>query len=359
MYRDLELSDRARIIQMAVRSGITDLDTIEEVYNRFADGGPKERLINRINTTSKANFVQRLKDPNRQFIKNPDGTISTHSMSYATADDGAIVYPEVQEIDGVLQRVNPEGALDSAIARGDTLMMSAPEAAWFTANYKKYYPKGNTFGDGGSKSPYNGEIKQGKKWTPLDHYLADNPKVAHGFRKAGVLVSDLARLIPGITTRGVEINPQKLSDYGDAVDIANQENDQDSFVDRMNEGGTYLGAIGRTVKPIVTRLKKDFPKWEWTPRITGMTDSFINTDRLINMGQFIDDFATPVEQFRDGGKIHIKPENRGKFTALKKRTGKSASWFKAHGTPAQKKMATFALNARKWKHSDGGLMTKF
>lgn len=48
--------------------------------------------------------------------------------------------------------------------------------------------------------------------------------------------------------------------------------------------------------------------------------------------------------------IHIKPENRGKFTALKKRTGKSASWFKAHGTPAQKKMATFALNARKWHH---------
>ena len=58
--------------------------------------------------------------------------------------------------------------------------------------------------------------------------------------------------------------------------------------------------------------------------------------------------------FGSGGKIHIKPENRGKFTALKKRTGKSASWFKAHGTPAQKKMATFALNARKWKHADGG-----
>lgn len=48
--------------------------------------------------------------------------------------------------------------------------------------------------------------------------------------------------------------------------------------------------------------------------------------------------------------IYIKPENRGKFTRLKKRTGKSASWFKAHGTPAQKKMATFALNAKKWKH---------
>lgn len=56
-----------------------------------------------------------------------------------------------------------------------------------------------------------------------------------------------------------------------------------------------------------------------------------------------------------GHKIHIKKENRGKFTALKKRTGKSASWFKAHGTPAQKKMAIFALNAKKWKHSHGGI----
>lgn len=61
-------------------------------------------------------------------------------------------------------------------------------------------------------------------------------------------------------------------------------------------------------------------------------------------------------EFSSGGKIHIKPENRGKFTALKKRTGHSASWFKEHGTPAQKKMAVFALNARKWKHEDGGLV---
>lgn len=64
----------------------------------------------------------------------------------------------------------------------------------------------------------------------------------------------------------------------------------------------------------------------------------------------------PEEEFKSGGRIHIKPENRGKFTALKKRTGHSASWFKAHGTPAQKKMAVFALNARKWKHGDGGFL---
>ncbi len=63
-------------------------------------------------------------------------------------------------------------------------------------------------------------------------------------------------------------------------------------------------------------------------------------------------------KYKSGGKIHIKPENRGKFTALKKRTGHSATWFKQHGTPAQKKMATFELNSRHWnhKHADGGYL---
>lgn len=59
--------------------------------------------------------------------------------------------------------------------------------------------------------------------------------------------------------------------------------------------------------------------------------------------------------FKYGG-IHIKKKNRGKFNALLKRTGKSASWFKAHGTPLQRKRATFAINARKWKHAHGGVI---
>ena len=74
------------------------------------------------------------------------------------------------------------------------------------------------------------------------------------------------------------------------------------------------------------------------------------------MDQFQKLLKSNREDFAKGGhKIHIKKENRGKFTALKKRTGHSASWFKAHGTPAQKKMATFALNAKHWKHSHGGI----
>lgn len=83
---------------------------------------------------------------------------------------------------------------------------------------------------------------------------------------------------------------------------------------------------------------------------------YLEDGTLIGMDLF--DCGGLLKGYKSGEPIHIKPENRGKFTALMKRTGKPASWFKAHGTPAQKKMATFALNARKWKHDEGGLIER-
>ncbi len=86
--------------------------------------------------------------------------------------------------------------------------------------------------------------------------------------------------------------------------------------------------------------------WNLDGPFGGIYDKFIEGNPFRIRG-YID-----LNEYKNGKSsgIYIKPQNRGKFTALKKRTGKSASWFKAHGTPAQKKMATFALNAKKWKH---------
>ena len=87
--------------------------------------------------------------------------------------------------------------------------------------------------------------------------------------------------------------------------------------------------------------------------------TYDNNGHIIKLSKR-DNFKNPDFRYKQGGilkrvesgksGIHIKSENRGKFTALKKRTGKSSTWYKEHGTPAQKKMAVFALNARKWKH---------
>jgi hypothetical protein len=46
--------------------------------------------------------------------------------------------------------------------------------------------------------------------------------------------------------------------------------------------------------------------------------------------------------------IHIKPSHVGRFTAYKKRTGKTTAQAKKSKSPAVRKMATFAQNAAKW-----------
>ena len=62
--------------------------------------------------------------------------------------------------------------------------------------------------------------------------------------------------------------------------------------------------------------------------------------------------------FSDGGSIHIKPENRGKFTETKRRTGKTTEELTHSKNPVTRKRAIFAQNARKWHHAFGGdLMT--
>lgn len=52
-------------------------------------------------------------------------------------------------------------------------------------------------------------------------------------------------------------------------------------------------------------------------------------------------------RYKYGG-IHIKKKNRGKFNALKKRTGKSTEELTHSKNPLTRKRAIFAQNAKKW-----------
>lgn len=59
-----------------------------------------------------------------------------------------------------------------------------------------------------------------------------------------------------------------------------------------------------------------------------------------------------IEIFKKGNKIHIKKANRGKFTDYcgGKVTSECISRGKNSPDPKIRKRATFAANARKWKH---------
>lgn len=65
-------------------------------------------------------------------------------------------------------------------------------------------------------------------------------------------------------------------------------------------------------------------------------------------------YLTPETLAKSG--IHIKPENKGKFTATKKATGKTTEELTHSKNPLTRKRAQFALNARKWRHEDGGMI---
>lgn len=57
-----------------------------------------------------------------------------------------------------------------------------------------------------------------------------------------------------------------------------------------------------------------------------------------------------IPRAKKGSKIHIKKENRGKFTSYcgGKVTNECIRRAKASGNPTLVKRATFAANARKW-----------
>ena len=67
-----------------------------------------------------------------------------------------------------------------------------------------------------------------------------------------------------------------------------------------------------------------------------------------------------LQFLKNGSGIHIKKENRGKFTDYcgGKVTSECIAKGKRSSNPAIRKRATFAANARKWKHEDGGIIRK-
>jgi hypothetical protein len=68
-------------------------------------------------------------------------------------------------------------------------------------------------------------------------------------------------------------------------------------------------------------------------------------------GGVVDDMGN--YHYANGG---IKPENRGKFTAYKERTGKTTEEALHSPNAHVRQMANFAKNAAGWKHADGGML---
>ena len=130
-WDQLSLSQKAGLIKIYVNNGFSDIDSIREDYNKNVENFQ----------SNDANFVQRLRNNDTKYIQEKDGNVSTHKLNYATDDNGAIIYPSVQEHNGTLVDHSEDnmGGLKSAIQQKDTVRTSIPFAEWYTQNYKKDY----------------------------------------------------------------------------------------------------------------------------------------------------------------------------------------------------------------------------
>ena len=176
-WSKLKADEKVRVIKFARQNGVSDIKTIRDTYNLYSNGG-QEEILNKVNS-SNANFVQRLKDPNRKNIpdwESPTDRISTHKLSVGTDENGNhYIFPEVQEINGeLIDFTRPPyhrfaGEI-SAEMRGDTVRVpSIEDAIKFTETYKQYYPALNKKSTGGSLYPFSFEKNIFLK-TPVVRY---------------------------------------------------------------------------------------------------------------------------------------------------------------------------------------------
>lgn len=79
---------------------------------------------------------------------------------------------------------------------------------------------------------------------------------------------------------------------------------------------------------------------------------FFKDNSQLNLSLKLENYSDPIELYKKGHKIRIKKENRGKFTEYCGGNVTDACIQKGKNSsdPKIRKRATFAANARTWKH---------
>lgn len=167
-WNDLTMKERSDLMSLFLKHGIGSLSDMRRIYDGEGDIEPavvtaeyprNKEVLNIVNS-SNANWVRRLKDPNRQYIQDWEepNFVATHKLSWVEDNGKYYIFPNVQEINGRLYDFTNEKkygengwrAWDSAIYSGDVVEVpSAADARWFTESYKNFYPSFDKYWSGG------------------------------------------------------------------------------------------------------------------------------------------------------------------------------------------------------------------
>ena len=213
-----------------------------------------------------------------------------------------------------------------------------------------------------------GEIQESQKKGLarfVDHKKTNiSPREFDNASSAKEIASGLAYIIPGygtyISIKDTVVDPTQFNIGSDALSgledlamftdfgisgkapVAENRALQTARFAKAADKGLYAGRATNQIengkKIIKTTELTEFPKEVMNIATYG--------DRKFELGGEMNYFSF----LKSGGSIHIKPENKGKFTATKKRTGKTTEELTHSKNPITRKRAIFAQNAKKWNH---------
>ena len=158
---------------------------------------------------------------------------------------------------------------------------------------------------------------------------------------------------------GATDNASLLSDWGSYTDMAHVSQDD------VGSEGWFSNKAKNLTKELNKKIDEaNFRAWNSLSNTASNIDMQNDLNVLSNYradgGPIFMRYSGVMSPFgntfKDGGGIHIKKKNRGKFTSYcgGKVTSECIAKGKRSSSPTIRKRATFAANARKWKHEDGG-----
>ena len=305
-WEKLSLKAKSELMSIYLKNGITSLDEMKKHYNNFAEGGntdippywgqptnkkdsPIDYLSRYVNSQA---FARRA--PNQSYIKHAKNAVNNFNGVTNSQWREYSIGPHINEYNNTITMY--PGRIDTPYAPYE-YSFKAPYMTILAHEYGHIIDPN-----------YGKENNVPKSYTDL--YKTIIPKADSHDSRPDEIYADLQSLRYQLYENNI-------------FDIINDGTFNESHLDKALKQG------------VPNRLLYTMPKEAIIQMMNTIADN-VSQDAIANI-------------VADGGKIFIKPENRGKFTALKKRTGHSATWFKENGTPAQKKMAVFELNSKKWR----------
>jgi hypothetical protein len=166
-------------------------------------------------------------------------------------------------------------------------------------------------------------------------------------------------------TYNVNYDPNNKNPYDESLNYMSQETPPMKAYGgliKYDSGGTYRNDYGKYIDKGLDTPRYDYPynglmegnnEYGLYGESNGLANYVDYSD--INPNDLYSESNNDIELYKRGG-IHINPANKGKFNALKARTGKTTAQLTHSSNPLTRKRAIFAQNAKKWRHEDGGMI---